>query len=68
MLEFARDRDAYRAMLREQLGGFNVWLLDYCLTSKVIQTAQGLTVLQESPIPCEPETAGARPGRTQGVG
>ena len=33
LLRFARDRSAYRAMLREQLRRFKVWLLDYCLTS-----------------------------------
>jgi hypothetical protein len=31
-LKFACDRDAYRAMLRQQLEQFKVWLLDYCLT------------------------------------
>ena len=33
LLKFARDRDAYRAKLREQLARFEVALLDYCLTS-----------------------------------
>lgn len=33
LLKFARDRDTYRRMLREQLSHFKVWLLDYCLTS-----------------------------------
>ena len=33
LLKFARDRDAYRAILREQLEEFEVWLLDYCVTS-----------------------------------
>ena len=33
LLKFACDRDGYRAMLREQLKRFEVWLLDYCLTS-----------------------------------
>src|SRR4051794_31010415 len=33
LLKLACDRDAYRAMLREQLEQFDVWLLDYCLTS-----------------------------------
>ena len=33
LLKFARDRDAYREMLRRQLEQFEVWLLDYCLTS-----------------------------------
>jgi REP element-mobilizing transposase RayT len=33
LLKFARDRDAYRAMLREQLQEFEVWMLDYCVTS-----------------------------------
>ena len=33
LLKFARDRDAYRAILREQLDNFEVWLLDYCVTS-----------------------------------
>jgi len=33
LLKFACDRDGYRAMLREQLKRFGVWLLDYCLTS-----------------------------------
>ena len=33
LLKFARDRDAYRAKLREHLKQFDVALLDYCLTS-----------------------------------
>jgi putative transposase len=33
LLKFARDRDAYRAILRKQLPRFDLWLLDYCLTS-----------------------------------
>ena len=33
LLKFARDRDAYRCMLRERLGRFPVSLLGYCLTS-----------------------------------
>jgi putative transposase len=33
LLKFARDRDAYRAKLREHLAEFEVFLLDYCLTS-----------------------------------
>jgi REP-associated tyrosine transposase len=33
LLKFARDRDAYREMLREQLPRLELWLLDYCLTS-----------------------------------
>jgi putative transposase len=33
LLKFACDRDGYRAILREQLPQFEVWLLDYCLTS-----------------------------------
>jgi putative transposase len=33
LLKFARHRDAYRAILREQLPRFDLWLLDYCLTS-----------------------------------
>ena len=33
LLKFGRDRDAYRAILRQQLKEFEVWLLDYCLTS-----------------------------------
>jgi putative transposase len=32
LLKFARDRDAYRTRLREHLGKYNVWMLDYCLT------------------------------------
>src|SRR5205823_8602140 len=36
LLKFARDRDAYRAKLREQLAHFEVALLDYCLTSNHI--------------------------------
>ena len=32
LLKFARDRDAYRAKLREHLPEFEVGLLDYCLT------------------------------------
>jgi len=33
LLKFARDRDAYRAKLREHLHQFDMALLDYCLTS-----------------------------------
>ena len=33
LLKFARDRDAYRAKLREHLQQFDLSLLDYCLTS-----------------------------------
>jgi putative transposase len=33
LLKFARDRDLYRELLREQLHEFDVSLLDYCLTS-----------------------------------
>lgn len=33
LLKFARDRDAYRAKMRELLGKFKISLLDYCLTS-----------------------------------
>ena len=31
-MKFARDRDAYRAKMREKLKRFNVSLLDCCLT------------------------------------
>ena len=33
LLKFARDRDGYRAKLREYLAGYEVALLDYCITS-----------------------------------
>jgi putative transposase len=33
LLKFARDRDAYRAKLREHPPEFEVRLLDYCITS-----------------------------------
>jgi len=36
LLKFARDRDAYRARLRQHLPQFDVSLLDYCLTSNHI--------------------------------
>ena len=32
LLKFGKDRDAYRAKLREHLGEFEISLLDYCLT------------------------------------
>ena len=32
LLKFARDRNAYRAKLREHLLQHQLWLLDYCLT------------------------------------
>jgi putative transposase len=32
LLRFARDREAYRAKLRQRLQEHEVWLLDYCLT------------------------------------
>ena len=33
LLKFARDRDLYRATLRQHLGKFAIWILDYCITS-----------------------------------
>ena len=33
LLRFARDRDAYREKLREHVKKYDVWLLDYCITS-----------------------------------
>jgi putative transposase len=33
LLKFARDRDAYRALVREHLKCFDLFLLDYCVTS-----------------------------------
>jgi REP-associated tyrosine transposase len=33
LLKFARDRDAYREKLRKHLKKYDVWLLDYCVTS-----------------------------------
>ena len=33
LLKFARDRDAYRALVRAHLQQFDLCLLDYCLTS-----------------------------------
>ena len=33
LLKFARDRDAYRAKVREHLRQFDVSVLDYCVTS-----------------------------------
>jgi putative transposase len=33
LFKFARDRAAYRSLLREHLGRFDVALLDYCITS-----------------------------------
>jgi putative transposase len=33
LLKFARDRNAYRAKLLEHLRQYEVWLLDYCITS-----------------------------------
>jgi REP-associated tyrosine transposase len=33
LLKFARDREAYRALVREHLQSFDVALLDYCVTS-----------------------------------
>jgi putative transposase len=32
LLKFARDRNAYRVKLREQLQEHALWLLDYCVT------------------------------------
>jgi len=37
LLKFARDRDLYRSILREQLEEFAVWLLDYCITSNHVR-------------------------------
>ena len=36
LLGFARDRNAYRAKLREHLGRYDLWLLDYCLISTYV--------------------------------
>ena len=33
LLRFARDRDSYRSKLREHLPQFDLFILDYCLTS-----------------------------------
>lgn len=33
LLKFARDRDAYRSTLRKQRRQFNLFILDYCITS-----------------------------------
>ena len=33
LLKFARDRESYRAKLRERLPEFELGLLDYCVTS-----------------------------------
>ena len=33
LLKFARDREAYRALLREHVQRFDVSVLDYCVTS-----------------------------------
>ena len=33
LLKFARDREAYRAKMREYLAEFDISLLDYCVTS-----------------------------------
>ena len=33
LLRFARERNAYRAKLREHLRRYDLWLLDYCVTS-----------------------------------
>jgi putative transposase len=32
LFQFARDRDLYRQLLREHLKGFDLFLLDYCIT------------------------------------
>ena len=33
LLRFARDRNGYREKLREHVKKYEVWLLDYCITS-----------------------------------
>ena len=64
LLKFARDRDAYRAKLREHLQRFELALQDYCLTSpflekikplilsrremEMVETAEGVYVLQQT--------------------
>jgi hypothetical protein len=47
LLKFARDRDAYRAKVREHLQQFDVALLDYWLTSN----HDNSWVLQDAVIP-----------------
>ena len=49
LLRCARDRDAYRAMLRDRAGRFGVVVLGYCLTSKAD--------LAEHPFGTKPEAA-----------
>ena len=52
LLKFARDRDAYRAKLREHLHQFHMVLLDYCLTSNhvhvLVDAEERLEVWTES--------------------
>jgi hypothetical protein len=52
LLRFARDRDAYRAKLRQKLKHFDVSLLDYCLTCNhvhhEIMGTRGQTALRRS--------------------
>ena len=48
LLKFARDRDAYRAKLREHVRQFEVSVLDYCITSNhvhlLVDAAERLAV------------------------
>ena len=52
LLKFARDRNAYRARLREHLHQFDMALLDYCLTSNhvhlLVDAEERLEVWTES--------------------
>ena len=41
LLKFARDRDGYRAKLREYLAGYEAALLDYCITSNHVHLLLG---------------------------
>ena len=47
LLKFARDRDAYRALVREHLQQFDLWLLDYCVTSNHVHLLVDVSERQE---------------------
>jgi hypothetical protein len=46
LLKFARDRDSYRDLVRQHLKGYDLLVLDYCITC-----IRNIWCLQEESIP-----------------
>ena len=65
LLKFACDRDAYRMRVWEHLRRFDVWVLDYCVTSNHVHLLVDAPERFEIGGPGEVvlATAGGQPGR-----